>query len=201
MYLGFYAINESLFFFQESRKQVFHLLTDRENYYAMSYWFSRNKYGNAVVQVLNIEDPELYNHHKAASIHLSLPEEFRVSFRRVDKMSSIQFRTLYLSMISHSLYLLPEIFPSFKKVVVLDDDVIVQRDLSGLWNLNMGGKVNGAVQSCAVKLSHLKTLLSSNNFDENSCAWTSGVNIIDLSKWRAHNLTRKYQRLVQEVSN
>ncbi|KAL8526385.1 hypothetical protein ACS0TY_015556 [Phlomoides rotata] len=195
------AINSTVVHAKESGKQVFHLLTDRENYYAMNFWFSGNKYGDAAVQVLNIEDPKLYNHPKVAPIHLSLPGEFRVTFRRVDKLSKVQFRTLYLSMISHSLYLLPEIFQSLKKVVVLDDDVIVQRDLSGLWNLNMGGKVNGAVQSCAVKLSHLKTLLSSNNFDENSCVWTSGVNVIDLSKWRTHNITRKYQRLVQETNN
>lgn len=166
----------------------------------MKLWFLKNKYGDAAVQVLNIEDLKLYNHHKVAPLDLSLPEEFRVSFRRVDKLSSTQFRTKYLSMFSHSLYLLPEIFQSLEKVVVLDDDIVVQRDLSALWNLDMGGKVNGAMQSCAVKLVQLKTYLSSSSFDEKACAWTSGVNIIDLSRWRTHNLTEIYQGLVQEVS-
>ncbi|KAK6118166.1 hypothetical protein DH2020_048067 [Rehmannia glutinosa] len=172
------VINSTVLHAKESAKLVFHLLTDRENYFAMKLWFSINKYGDAAVQVLNIEDLKLYNHHKVAPLHLSLPEEFRVSFRRVDKLSSTQFRTQYLSMFSHSLYLLPEIFQSLEKVVVLGDDTVVQRDLSALWNLDMGG----------------------NGFDENSCSWTSGVNIIDLSRWRIHNLTNTYQRLVHEMN-
>ncbi|KAL0282535.1 UNVERIFIED_CONTAM: putative galacturonosyltransferase 7 [Sesamum angustifolium] len=184
----------------EGEKQVFHLLTDTENYFAMKLWFFRNKYGDAAVQVLNIEDLKLYNHHKVAPLHLSLPEEFHVSFRRVDKLSSTQFRTQYLSMFSHSHYLLPKIFHSLEKVVVLDDDIIVQRDLSALWNLDMGEKVNGAMQACGLKLLHLRSYLPSNTFDEKSCAWTSGVNIIDLSRWRARNLTEAYQRLVQEIN-
>lgn len=185
---------------QESEKLVFHLLTDKENFFAMKLWFFRNKYADAAVQVLNIEDHKFYNHHKAAPLDLSLPEEFRVSFRRVDKLSSAQFRTQYISMFTEPFYLLPEIFQSLEKVVVLGDDVIVQRDLSALWNLDMGEKVNGAVQLCEVKLFDLKSYLLSHKIDENSCAWTSGVNIIDLSRWRVQNLTRRYQTLVHEVS-
>ncbi|PIN01034.1 Polygalacturonate 4-alpha-galacturonosyltransferase [Handroanthus impetiginosus] len=194
------VINSTVIHAKESEKQVFHLLTDKENYFAMKLWFYRNKYGDAAVQVLNIEDLELYNHQKVASLHLSLPEEFRVSFRTVDKMSSTQFRTQYLSMFSHSNYLLPKIFQSLDKVVVLDDDIIVQRDLSALWDLDMAGKVNGAMQSCAVKLVHLKPYPPSSSFNENSCAWTSGINIIDLSRWRTHNLTETYQTLVHQMS-
>ncbi|KAK4481244.1 hypothetical protein RD792_012127 [Penstemon davidsonii] len=195
------VINSTVVHARESEKQVFHLLTDTENYYAMKLWFLRNTYGDAAVQVLNIEDLKLYNHHKGAPLHLSLPEEFRVSFRRVDKLTSTtQIKTEYLSMFSHSHYLIPKIFQNLEKVVVLDDDIIVQRDLSALWNLDMGGKVNGAVQFCALKLFHLKNYMSSSGIDYNSCAWTSGVNLIDLSRWRTRNLTEKYQRLVQEMS-
>lgn len=194
------SISEGIVNLQESEKLVFHLLTDKENFFAMKLWFFRNKYADAAVQVLNIEDLKLYNHHKEAPVHLSLPEEFRVSFRRVDKLSVAQFRTQYISMFSEPYYLLPEIFQSLEKVVILGDDVIVQRDLSALWNLDMGEKVNGALQLCEVKLSDLKSYLLSDKFDEKSCAWTSGVNIIDLSRWRMQNLTGRYQRYVHEVS-
>ncbi|XP_041996353.1 probable galacturonosyltransferase 7 isoform X1 [Salvia splendens] len=193
------AINSTVAHAQGSEKLVFHLLTDKENFFAMKLWFFRNKYADAAVQVLNIENLKLYNYHKAAPFHLSLPEIFRVSFRRVDKLSSTHFRTQYISMFSESFYFLPEIFPSLEKVVVLSDDVIVQRDLSALWNLDMGEKVNGAVQLCAVKLFDLKSHLLSRKFDENSCAWTSGVNIIDLLTWRVQNLTGRYQRLMDEL--
>ncbi|XP_051130592.1 probable galacturonosyltransferase 7 isoform X2 [Andrographis paniculata] len=194
------VINSTVLHAKESAKLVFHLLTDRENYFAMKFWFFNIKYGDAAVQVLNIEDSKLYNHHMVGQLYLSLPEEFRVSFHRLDNIASSQFRTKYLSIFSHAHYLLPYIFQSFGKVVVLDDDVIVQRDLSALWDLDMGGKINGAVQYCAVKLFHLESNLAGSSVEGNSCAWTSGLNVIDMSRWRVHNLTEAYQRLVQQMS-
>ncbi|XP_073142326.1 probable galacturonosyltransferase 7 isoform X2 [Henckelia pumila] len=193
------VINSTVMHAKKSEKHVFHLLTDRENYFAMKFWYFNNKYKEASVQVLNIEDMKLFDHHKVAPTLLSLPEEFRVSFRRVDEMSFSLSRTEYISMFSHSHYLLPKIFRTLEKVVVLEDDVVVQSDLSVLWNIDMGEKVNGAVQFCAVKLAQLKNYFSRNNIYENSCAWTSGINVIDLSRWRAHNISETYQRLVQEM--
>lgn len=171
--------------FQESGKLVFHVLTDQQNYFALKLWFYRNTYKEAIVQVLNLE--EIDNR----KLFLSLPVEFRVSFG-----IGAEARTEYLSIFSHSHYLLPEIFQKLEKVVVLDEDVVVQQDLSALWSLNMEGKVNAAVQLCSVKLSNL--LKSS--FDKTSCAWMSGLNVIDLVKWRELDLTETYRRFVNEVS-
>ncbi|KAK3018214.1 hypothetical protein RJ639_002748 [Escallonia herrerae] len=192
------VINSTVMHSKESRNQVFHVLTDTQNYFAMKSWFFRNSFKEVAVQVLNIEDFNLNNHDKATVLHLSLPEEFRVSFRSVDKPSATQFRTEYMSVFSHSHYLLPRIFQSLKKVVVLDDDIVVQRDLSALWSLDMDGKVNAAPQFCTVRLIHLKNYLGANSFDKNSCAWMSGLNVIDLVRWRKQDITATYQRLVQE---
>lgn len=41
-----------------------------------------------------------------------------------------------------------QLFPSLNKVVFLDDDVVVQHDLSPLWDIDLSGKVNGAVETC-----------------------------------------------------
>ncbi|KAF3964470.1 hypothetical protein CMV_011245 [Castanea mollissima] len=98
------VINSTVMHAKESRNQVFHVLTDGQNYFAMKLWFLRNTYKEATVQVLNIEHLKLDSHIK-----------------------------------------------NLKKVVVLDDDVIVQKDLSALWSLNMEGKVNGAVQFCSLR--------------------------------------------------
>ena len=181
--------------FQESQKQVFHVVTDGQNYYAMKLWFLRNNYKEAAIQVLNVEHPDL-DSQKGNPFHLSLPEEFRVSFHTADN----QIRTEYISIFSHSHYLLPDIFSNLKKVVVLDDDVLIQQDLSALWNLDMGEKVNGAAQFCSVRLGQLKSYLGEKGYSQNSCAWMSGLNIIDLVRWRELGLTQTYQRLIQEVS-
>ncbi|XP_062003655.1 probable galacturonosyltransferase 7 [Rosa rugosa] len=184
------VINSTVMHAKESGKLVFHVLTDQQNYFAMKLWFSRNTYKEAIVQVLNLEELD------SRKLYLSLPVEFRVSFG-----IGAEARTEYLSIFSHSHYLLPEIFPNLEKVVVLDEDVVVQQDLSALWSLNMEGKVNAAVQLCSVKLSNLmKRYVGENSFDKTSCAWMSGLNVIDLVKWRELDLTETYRRFVNEVS-
>jgi len=179
---------------------VFHLLTDVENYYAMKLWFARNTYREAAIHVLNFD--ELYNMNDPYNLglQLTLSEEFRISIRNTDQQSSAQMRTEYVSVFGHSHFLLPDIFKSLKKVVVLDDDVVVQKDLSSLWNLDLQGKVIGAVEFCGVRLGQLNTYLSGNNYDSNSCAWMSGLNVIDLENWRQNNISRVYHHLNDKVS-
>ncbi|XP_031103315.1 probable galacturonosyltransferase 7 isoform X1 [Ipomoea triloba] len=190
------VVNSTVLHAKESEIQVFHVLTDRENYFAMKLWFFLNKYKEATVQVLNIEDPNLDGDVKETPTQLLLPEEYRIFLHKVDKSSTIK-RTEYLSVFTHSHYLLPKIFRSLKKVVVLDDDIIVQRDLSDLWRINLDGKVNGAVQVCSVRLVELKNFLGDKISDEKSCAWMSGLNIIDLDRWRERDLSGKFQGLLQ----
>lgn len=176
------------------------MLTDAQNYFAMKLWFSLNKYLKASVQVLDIEGLKLKDHYKVSNFNWLMPQEFRVSFHGVDKISRASMHTEYVSTFSHSHFLLPDIFQRLKKVVILDDDIIVQRDLSALWSLDLGGKVNGALMLCRVRLSQLKNYLRGNSFDKDSCAWMSGVNVIDLDRWRDHDLTKTYQSFVNEVS-
>ncbi|CAI5519165.1 unnamed protein product [Closterium sp. Naga37s-1] len=54
----------------------------------------------------------------------------------------------YLSILNHLRFYLPEMFPALDRVVFLDDDVVVQRDLSPLFSLPLHGAVNGAVYTC-----------------------------------------------------
>ncbi|XP_058003597.1 probable galacturonosyltransferase 7 [Hevea brasiliensis] len=194
------VINSTVTHTRDSGNLVFHVLTDEQNYFAMKLWFFRNTYREASIQVLNIEHLDLDYHDKAALLSMFLPVEFHVSFLGVDSPSATHLKTEYISVFSHAHYLLPYIFQNLKKVVVLDDDVVVQRDLSDLWNLNMGGKVNGALQLCSVRLSQLSSYLGENSFDKNSCVWMSGLNVIDLARWRELDLTETYRKLGQQVS-
>ncbi|KAG8647869.1 probable galacturonosyltransferase 7 isoform X2 [Manihot esculenta] len=193
------VINSTVMHARDSGNLVFHVLTDKQNYFAMKLWFLRNTYGEAVIQVLNVEHLDLDYHDKTSLLSMSLPVEFHVSFVGVDSPSATHLKTEYISGFSHAHYLLPYIFQNLKKVVVLDDDVVVQQDLSSLWNLDMGGKVNGALQLCSVRLGHLASYLGGNSFDKNSCVWMSGLNVIDLARWRELDLTETYRKLGQQV--
>ncbi|WCJ27915.1 galacturonosyltransferase 7 [Euphorbia peplus] len=190
------VINSTVTHARDSGKLVFHVLTDEQNYFAMKLWFSRSTYREASIQVVNIEHFGQDDHDKTASFQMTLPVEFRVALGNVDDTSS---KMEYLSVFSDTHFLLPYIFQNLEKVIVLDDDVVVQRDLSDLWDLNLRGKVNSALQSCSVRLGQLAQYLGDSYFDRNSCAWMSGLNIVDLARWRELNLTQTYRKLGQQV--
>ena len=103
-----------------------------------------------------------------------------------------------------------QLFSSLNKVVFLDDDIVVQTDLSPLWDIDMNGKVNGAVETCNgedqyVMSKRLKSYLNfshpliSQNFDPNECAWAYGMNIFDLDAWRKTNISSTYHYWVEQV--
>lgn len=192
------TINSTVMNSKETGNIVFNVITDEENFFAMKLWFSRNSYKEAVVHVMNVDDLKLKKYNRLDLSQLSPSEEFRVSVRASDQPSTV--RTEYISLFGHSHFLLPEIFKNLKKIVVLDDDVVVQRDLSSLWDMDLHGKVNGAMEFCRVKLGQLKSYLG-NSQHSDSCAWMSGLNIIDLEKWRELNVTGMYEQGLHKFHN
>ncbi|KAI5442853.1 variant 2, galacturonosyltransferase 13 [Lathyrus oleraceus] len=101
------------------------------------------------------------------------------------------------------------LFPNLEKVVFLDDDVVVQRDLSPLWEIDMNGKVNGAVETCRgeddwVMSKHLKNYfnfshpLIAGHLDPDECAWAYGMNVFDLRTWRTSNIRETYHSWLKE---
>ncbi|KAK1437192.1 hypothetical protein QVD17_02980 [Tagetes erecta] len=184
------VINSTVMHAKVSRKHVFHVLTDKQSFFSMKMWFFTTSYKDAKVHVLNIEDLDLLEGQ--SSSHLSMPQELRLSFQSMSKS-----RTEYISVFSHLHYSLARIFPTLKKIILLDDDIVVQRDLSTLWNIDMNEKVIGAVQFCKLKLGAIKNYLGKENYDADSCMWMSGINVIDLVRWRKKDVTKTYQGLVQ----
>jgi len=185
---------------QESANIVFHVMTDGQNFYAFKNWFIRNSYKGATIRVLNFEDFQVKNLGNGIVDQLSPSEEFRITSNSNALMLNTLTRTEYISMFGHSLFLLPELFTNLKRVIVLEDDTIVQRDLSLLWNLDLKGKVIGAVQFCQVKFHQLRAYLPDFPYNSSSCIWMSGVSIIDLDEWREHDVTGIHHRILEKVS-
>uniref|UniRef100_A0A0D9XNK7 Hexosyltransferase n=1 Tax=Leersia perrieri TaxID=77586 RepID=A0A0D9XNK7_9ORYZ len=195
------TINSTVMNSKDSGNIIFHLFTDAQNFYAMKHWFDRNSYLEATVHVTDIEDHwKLSKGVDSHDIKLLWPaEEFRVTFRNHSQSFHKQIKTEYISSFGHSHFLLPDLLPSLNRVVVLDDDLIVQKDLSSLWNLNMGGKVIGAIQFCEVRLGQLKAYTKEHNSDDNSCVWLSGLNVVELEKWRELDITSRYDQFLQKL--
>ena len=193
-----------LAYWQHPSKHVFHIVTDRLNYAAMRMWFLDNPPGKATIQVQNIEEFTWLNSSyspvlKQLSSRSMIDYYFRAHHANSD--TNLKFRNpKYLSILNHLRFYLPEIFPKLSKVLFLDDDIVVQKDLSGLWSVDLKGNVNGAVETCGESFHRFDRYLNfsnpliSKNFDPRACGWAYGMNVFDLDEWKRQNITEVYHR-------
>lgn len=111
----------------------------------------------------------------------------------------------YLSILNHLRFYLPKMFPHLSKVLFLDEDVVVQRDLSPLWGIDMGDNVNLAVETCGEVFHRFHTYLNFSNpliaerFDPQGCGWAFGMNLFNLQAWREGDYTEVYHDWQQKV--
>lgn len=190
----------------EPWKHVFHVVTDRMNAAAMKVWFRmRPVEGGAHVEVKGVEDFSFLNSSYVPVLrqleNLKLQKfYFQNQAENATKdVSNMKFRNpKYLSMLNHLRFYLPEMYPKLHKILFLDDDVVVQKDLTGLWKIDLDGKVNGAVETCFGSFHRYAQYLNFSHplirerFNPKACAWAYGMNIFDLDSWRREKSTEQY---------
>ncbi|KAG9448819.1 hypothetical protein H6P81_008784 [Aristolochia fimbriata] len=196
------VVNSTVFHAKEPEKHVFHVVSDRLNYAAMRMWFLANPPGSATIQVQNIEEFTWLNASYSPVLRqLASPAMIEYYFRthHSNSDSNLKYRNpKYLSILNHLRFYLPEIFPKLNKVLFLDDDVVVRKDLTGLWRIDMKGKVNGAVETCGENFHRFDRYLNfsnpliSKNFNPRACGWAYGMNMFDLDEWRRQKITEVY---------
>ncbi|KAF3781902.1 putative galacturonosyltransferase 10 [Nymphaea thermarum] len=117
---------------------VFHVVTDQVNYAAMKSWFSMNSFRGVTVDVQKLEDLTWLNASYVPVLkQLQDSETQKYYFSgKANVKTQIKFQNpKYLSMLNHLCLYIPEFLPQLKKVVFLDDDVVVQKDLIPLFKL------------------------------------------------------------------
>ncbi|KAK1560388.1 hypothetical protein Q3G72_026051 [Acer saccharum] len=183
------VVNSTVFFATEPEKIVIHVVTDSLNLPAISMWFLLNPPGKVTIQVQSIDEFSW------------LSTKYNSTLK---KQNSNDAR--YTSALNHLRFYLPDVFPALNKIVLLDHDVVVQRDLSRLWSVNMKGKVNGAVETCKETEASFRRMnmfinfsdpLVAKRFDVKACTWAFGMNLFDLRQWRRRNLTAVYHKYLQ----
>lgn len=199
----------------EPWKHVFHVVTDRMNLAAMKVWFKmRPAEGGAHVEVKAVEDYTFLNSSYVPvlrQLESANLQKFYFENREENATkdaNNMKFRNpKYLSMLNHLRFYLPEMYPKLHKILFLDDDVVVQKDLTGLWKIDLDGKVNGAVETCFGSFHRYARYLNFSHplirekFNPKACAWAYGMNIFDLDAWRREKSTEQYhywQNLVSE---
>ncbi|THG00026.1 galacturonosyltransferase 8-like [Camellia sinensis] len=190
---------------KEPWKHVFHVVTDKMNLGAMQVMFKMRDYNGAHIEVKAVEDYKFLNSSYVPVLRqLESANLQRFYFENklenaTKDTTNMKFRNpKYLSMLNHLRFYLPEMYPKLHRILFLDDDVVVQRDLTGLWKIDMDGKVNGAVETCFgsfhryAQYMNFSHPLIREKFNPKACGWAYGMNFFDLDAWRKEKCTEQY---------
>uniref|UniRef100_A0A5B7BPM4 Hexosyltransferase n=1 Tax=Davidia involucrata TaxID=16924 RepID=A0A5B7BPM4_DAVIN len=202
------VVNSTVLHAKEPEKHVFHIVTDKLNFAAMKMWFIVNPPASAAIQVENVDDFTWLNSSYCPVLHQLESARIKEYYFKAHQSSSLtigsdnlKYRNpKYLSMLNHLRFYLPEVYPKLDKILFLDDDIVVQKDLTALWSVDLQGMVNGAVETCKESFHRFDKYLNfsnpkiSQNFDPNACGWAFGMNIFDLNEWRKRDITGIYHR-------
>ncbi|GMY33854.1 galacturonosyltransferase 8 [Fagus crenata] len=190
---------------REPWKHVFHLVTDKMNLGAMQVMFKLKDYNGAHIEVKAVEDYKFLNSSYVPVLR-QLESAKLQQFYFENKLenatkdtTNMKFRNpKYLSILNHLRFYLPEMYPKLHRILFLDDDIVVQKDLTGLWDIDMDGKVNGAVETCFgsfhryAQYMNFSHPLIKEKFNPKACAWAYGMNFFDLDAWRREKCTEEY---------
>ncbi|CAN4104442.1 unnamed protein product [Withania somnifera] len=194
---------------------VFHIVTDKKTYAAMHAWFAVNSVNSAVLEVrglhqydwsheVNLGIKEMIEIHRLICSHKlgsMRRESITNEYAHVKDLQHL--RPSCTSLLNHLRIYIPELFPDLNKIVFLDDDTVVQHDLSSLWELDLNRKVIGAAfdSSCGDDCCpgrkykdyfNFTSPIISSKLDYDHCGWLYGMNVFDLQAWRKTSITATY---------
>ncbi|TYH58619.1 hypothetical protein ES332_D08G167700v1 [Gossypium tomentosum] len=200
------VVNSTIMNAKDPLKHVFHLVTDKLNFGAMNMWFLLNPPGKATINVENVDEFKWLNSSYCPVLRQLETSAMKEYYFKADNptksaSSNLKYRNpKYLSMLNHLRFYLPQVYPKLDKILFLDDDIVVQNDLTGLWSVDLHGKVNGAVETCGESFHRFDKYLNfsnphiSRNFDPNACGWAYGMNMFDLKEWKKRDITGIYHK-------
>ncbi|PHU29232.1 Polygalacturonate 4-alpha-galacturonosyltransferase [Capsicum chinense] len=202
------VVNSTIVNAKEPEKHVFHLVSDKLNFGAMNMWFLLNPPGKATIHVENVDEFKWLNSSYCPvlrQLESAAMKEYYFKAAHPNTLSAgssnLKYRNpKYLSMLNHLRFYLPQVYPKLNKILFLDDDIVVQKDLTGLWLVDLHGKVNGAVETCGQSFHRFDKYLNfsnphiARNFDPNACGWAYGMNMFDLKEWKKRDITGIYHK-------
>ncbi|KAK4278987.1 hypothetical protein QN277_016754 [Acacia crassicarpa] len=198
-------------------KLVFHVVTDKKTYTPMHAWFATHSIEPAVLEVRGLHQYDLSEEvnvdvKEMMQVNHQIEKKFLKKFKEKEIGHSGEQSKLLaalkpssFSLMNHLRMYIPQLFPDLSKIVLLDDDVVVQHDISSLWEQDLNGKVSGSVfkswcgdgDTCCPDSKYTNYFnfshpFISSYFNPDQCAWLYGVNVFDLQAWRRTNITQTH---------
>ena len=102
-------------------------------------------------------------------------------------------------------FFLPDIFPEFDKVLYLDADTLIMRDIAPLFSIDIGSNYLGVTHDCEiVRMSDLAGTVYSDYFRKTLGVkienyFQAGVMIVNLAKMRQNNITDKLLSALKKI--
>lgn len=207
------AVSSTMTSSVDPEKFVFHIVTDKKTCNSMHAWFALNPVFPAIVEVKGLHqfdwplDMSVTVMETVEEIHQGLLAHRKYNgddeFKRLEALSPSSF-----SLMNYLRIHLPEFFPKLKRVILLDDDVVVQRDLVPLWDFNLNGHIIGAVGPRDDDNSHchgrklgcyfnFSNPMVPSGLKSDRCAWLGGMNVFDLKAWRKTNITATFLQMLK----
>ena len=106
--------------------------------------------------------------------------------KTLDKIIDKKINFFYVSRADLFKFFIPEMFQNFDKILYLDSDILVLKDISEIYNYNLENKIIGVLPE------------KTNFKNEENSKYNCGVILFDIKKCRENNITKK---LIQAKNN
>jgi lipopolysaccharide biosynthesis glycosyltransferase len=93
--------------------------------------------------------------------------------------------------------MLPELLDS-ERIIYLDSDLIVRRDLGELFNLDIGGYAVAASGVAVIEWQPERSFFTDLGLNEKAKYFNTGVMLIDMNQWRASRITEKCLEFIEK---
>lgn len=138
---------------------------------------------------------------ESKNILLSLRNRFphgKMTFLNVSKFNEKVYSTGSTHLTSETYYrlLIPELFPNTEKMIYLDGDTVIDGDIAGLWNVDLGEKTIGAVPNITVSQRGKEKCL---DFAENDLYFNAGVLLLNPNRLNRLELREKAEANIERL--
>lgn len=195
------VVNSTISNVDHPKQLVFHIVTNGVSYGAMQAWFLTNDFKGSMIEIQTIEEFTWLNSSYSPIVKQLLEADTHSFYFGGPKDMKVEPKfqnPKHISLLNHLRFYIPEIYPLLEKIVFLDDDVVVQKELTPLFSLDLHGNVNGAVETCLegfhryYRYLNFSNPIISSKFDPQTCGWAFGMNVFNLVEWRKANVTDRY---------
>ena len=141
-----------------------------------------------------------YDSHDLGKIYNTL-EPFRglyeLSIVEGDDSLFTKCRGLFGNKFTFMKLMLPELLDE-DRIIYLDSDLVVRRDLSELFSSDIGGYVVAASGVAEIEWQLERSFFASLGLNEKAKYFNGGVMLIDLQRWRASRITEKCMEFIEK---